>query len=550
MFNLKKEVKDIHRFNHIALILTKQGFDYIFHRFSVHKLLRKKEASTKPRRIRETLEKLGPTFVKFGQILSLRPDLIPKEYVKELGNLQDKVPPFPYNEVEKILKDELKKPIKKLFKNFSKKPTASASISQVHKATLNNGRSVAVKVQRPNVKEIMDTDIEIMFYIAKLIEKHFAATRKYSPLRIVQEFKEWTDRELDFRLEARNAKKFHENFSGSDTIKIPKVYDSYSTSRILTTEYIDGIELHNISKLVGKKGYNIKTIIKNGFDCILTQVFIHGFFHADPHPSNLLILKGNKIALVDFGIVGYFDDSLKQKSIELLYGIVENDMESIVDTFLDMGLVDEDDSDLESFKREIQKVIDPLQRAELKDVKISYVLEEVLDIAFKYHVKMPIDFVLFGKALIEVEGLALEYEPRFKFVENAKPFLENLLKNEFQPVKMAKDTTKLMGKYARILKELPDQLHYALRRLKKGRIKVDIEDTDIKRLAVDIDKSSNRLTHGVIIAAFLVTGALLVNVGKPVFYNFPLFSLLCFTMSLVFSLILFVEIKKESTEVR
>lgn len=545
--NLKKEVKDINRFNQIMLVLVQQGFGYLFDKLNIKKLFRKKEISEKdaPKRLRKAFEKLGPTFIKLGQILSLRPDLVPKEYVKELGKLQDRVPPFSYKEVEKIIQKELKKPINKLFKNFSQKPIASASIAQVHKAKLKNGNLVAVKVQRPKVKEIMETDIEIMFHLANLLEKHSKKIRKYNPVRIIQEFKDWTEKELDFEIEAKNAKIFYKNFKNSNKVKIPKVFDKYSSKKVLTLEFIDGIELHKIAQLKNKKGYNINEIIKNGFDSILTQVFIHGFFHADPHPSNILILKGNKIALVDFGIVGYFDNNLKQKSINLLYGIVEEDMDTIVNTFLDMGLVEEKETDIEKFKTDVKKVIDPLQKSKLKDVKISYVLEEVLDIAFKHHVKMPSDFVLFGKAIVEIEGIGLEYDPNFKFIENVKPFLEKLIKKEIRLSNMAKNLMKNLAKYTKLFKELPDQLSSALRKIQKGTVKVDIEDTDIKKLATDIDKSSNRLTYGMIVAAFLITGALLVNVGEPIFYDFPLVSLICFILAIVFAIILFISIKEE-----
>ncbi len=540
----QREIKDIHRFNHIVLILAQQGFGHLFDKIKLRKLFKRKGA-IEPERLRKTLEKLGPTFVKLGQILSLRPDLVRKEYVKELGKLQDEVPPFSYKEVEEIIKKELHKPINKLFSSFSKKPIASASISQVHKARLRNGMTVAVKVQRPDSKEIMDTDIEIMFYIAKLLEKHSEKIRRYKPVKIVQEFKKWTDKELDFRIEAKNAKRFYKNFKGNNKVKIPKVFDRYSSKRVLTLEFIDGIELHNIGKVKGKRGYDIKEIIKNGFDLILTQVFIDGFFHADPHPGNILVLKGNKIGLVDFGIVGYFDENLKRKSIELFYGLVEEDMDAIVDTFLDMGLIKEGETNIESFKNDVRKVIEPLQKSSLKDVKISYVLEEVLDIALRHRVKMPVDFVLFGKALVEIEGVALEYDPDFKFVESSKPFIEKLIKKEIKPVNMAKDLMKNLLKYGKLFRELPDKLDAALTRIQKGSVKVDIEDTDIKRLGSDIDKSSNRLTYGIIIAAFLVTGALLASVGKPVLGGFSLVSLICFGMALIFAIFLFVSIKKE-----
>lgn len=550
MLNLKKEARDIKRFNQIIMVLAQQGFGYLFDKVKIEKFLKRKKIreNDKPKRLRKALEKLGPTFIKLGQILSLRPDLIPKEYVKELGNLQDRVPSFSYEEVRRIIKEDLHRPINKLFLDFSKEPIASASISQVHKAKLKNGTIVAVKVQRPNVKEIMETDIEIMFYIAGLLEKHSKKIRKYKPVRIVQEFKEWTERELDFKIEAKNAKRFYKNFKRSNKVKIPKVFNKYSNRKVLTLEFIDGIELHNISQVKGKKGYNIKEIIKNGFDSILTQVFIHGFFHADPHPGNILILKGNKIALVDFGIVGYFDDDLKRKCLDLFYGIVEEDMDAIVDTFLDMGLVEEDETDIKSFKSDIKKIIDPLQKSKLKDVKISYVLEEVLDIAFKHKVKMPVDFVLFGKAIVEIEGVGLEYEPDFKFVENAKPFLEKLIKREIKLSNMAKDFKKNVARYGRFFRELPDQISAALRRIQKGTVKVDVEDTDVKSLGRDIDRSSNRLTYGIIIAALLITGALLANTGKAVFYGFSLISLICFAMAFIFIISLFISIQKEGKD--
>ena len=548
--NPKKDLRDLARFNQIILILTKHGFGHILDKFKIKKPKRIVLKKAHPQRLRKAFEELGPTFVKLGQILSLRPDLVPIEYVKELSSLQDRVPPFSYEKVEKIIQEELKKPINELFPYFSKEPIASASIAQVHKAKLKNGTIVAVKVQRPNVKEIMDTDIEVMFYVAKLLEKHSKNLREFQPTKIVEEFKNWTEKELDFRREAKNAKRFYRNFKNSATVKIPKVYDQYSTRRVLTTEFIDGIELHKINKLKGKKGYNVNQIIKNGFDSILTQVFVHGFFHADPHPGNILILKGNKIGLVDFGIVGFFNKRLKDKSIELFYGIVQEDIDSIIDTFMDMGLINEKETNIDAFREDVLEVIEPLQKSSLDKVKISYVLENVLDLALKHHVKLPVDFVLFGKTILEIEGVGLEYAPRFKFVESSKPFIEKLIKREFKINNMAKNLMKNVAKYGKLFRELPDQLSSALRRIQKGTLRVNIEDTDVKKLAVDIDKSSNRLTYGMLTAAFLITGALLVKIGKPIWGGFPLVSILCFLVAIIFAITLFVSIEKEPKEVK
>ena len=543
----KKDFRDLARFNKIMFIITSQGFGYLFDKT---KFLRKKKAKelANPKRLRKTLEKLGPTFIKLGQILSVRPDLLPKEYITELGSLQDKVPQFPFEKAEKLIEKELHKPISKLFKDFNKEPIASASISQVYKAKLPNGQIVAVKVQRPDVKETMKTDIEIMTYIAQLLEKHFVKIRKYSPVGIVEEFKDWTHDELDFRIESKNAKRFYNNFKGYDNVKIPKVYDKYSTKHVLTLEFINGIELHNLGKVKNKKGYNIKEIMKNGFDAILTQVFIHGFFHADPHPGNILVLEGNKISFIDFGIVGHFDNYLKQKSMELFYHTMQCDIDSIVDTFLEMGAVGVDKTDINAFREDVSRIIEPLQGHTLKETKFTHILEEILDLALEHHIKPPVDLALFGKTIVELEGIGLEYVPNFKLIDSARPFIEKLIKKNIKISKMAKDLMKNMAKYGKLFKELPDQLSSALRKIQSGTVKVDIEDTDIKRLATDIDKSSNRLTYGLIITAFLITGALLVNVGEPVYYGFPVPSILCFITAFIFAIILFASIKQEGKD--
>jgi len=546
--NPKKDLRDLARFNKIMMILTQQGFGHLFSKNTrkIHQLFTKRKLKREgPKRLRRTLEKLGPTFIKLGQILSIRPDLLPKDYIKELGNLQDEVPPFAYEKAVEIIEKELHKPLGKLFMSFDKKPIASASIAQVYKAKLQNGAVVAVKVQRPNVKEIMKLDIEIMFYIAKLLEKHSKKLRKYSPVGIVEEFKDWTHDELDFKIEAKNAKRFRRNFIDSEKVVIPKVFDKYSTKKVLTLEYLDGVELHKLGKVKNKKDYDIKEIMRNGFDAVFTQVFIHGFFHADPHPGNILILKGNKIGFVDFGIVGHFDDFLKEKSIELMYSMMRGDIDAIVDIFLDIGLIGRENIDMKSFKSEVNRVIAPLRESTIKEAKLTQVLEEVLDTALEYNLKPPVDFALFGKTIVELEGIGLEYVPNFKFMDNAKPFLERLIKNEFKLSNMKKKFVRNMAKYSRLFSELPDQISSALSKIQKGTLKIDVEDTDIKKLGMEVDRSSNRLTYGMIITAFLITGALLVNVGKPLFYGYPLVSLIFFGMAMIFLILLFVSIERE-----
>lgn len=548
MFHLIKEVRDIKRLNQILIVLFEEGFDFLLaktelkHNIPITKILRKKlrqKEELKPEvMLRRTLERLGPTFIKFGQLLSVRPDLAPKEYVKELEKLQDKVEQFTFAEVREIISKEFGKPVEHIFAHFERDPIASASVSQVHRATLKTGEKVAVKIQRPNVRHIMETDVEIMQYFAKLLENNFDAIKRYRPTKIVNEFKEWTEKELDFRLEARNAKRFYQNFKGSKTVCIPKVHDDFTTGKVLTLEFIEGVELHNIKEIKRRK-IDFAQIIKNGFEAVMTQVFVHGIFHADPHPGNIIVRQDNSIAFVDFGIVGYFDDKLKNRCIDLLYGIIEQDEEVIMETLVGMGL--EADTDYEQLKSDIGFIIQPLQSASIKEIKISKVLEELLDIGLRHKIKIPASFVLFGKTIVTLEGVALEYDPSFKLIETSRPFIERLVAKRSNPIYLWKKLVHDMHRYRRFAEEFPEKAEKALDKIQRGTIKVDIEDTDIKKLALEMDRSSNRIAYGLLIAAFLITSAILFQVesgpsvlGVPIlsFFSFMFASLLSFVLGL------------------
>lgn len=557
VLHLVKEVRDLNRFKEILLVLFEEGFDYLIertklrHHVQVTKKIRKtveeKKKNPVEKRLRLTLERLGPTFIKFGQVLSVRPDLIPKRYIKELEKLQDDVPAFPFSIVKETIKNELGKDIEDIFTKFDKKPIASASISQVHKATLKNGKQVAVKVQRPDVRKLMETDLEIMFYVTKLLEHHFSNIKRYNPVRIVEEFSRWTEQELDFRKEAIHAKKFGRNFANSKTVKIPKVYSEYVTSKILVLEFIEGIELHNVKKLK-KNNIDVRKIVKEGFEAILTQVFRHGFFHADPHPGNILITKDNKIAFLDFGIVGRFDEKLKNKSIDLFFGIINNDTEKIVDILVDISNSPIEDTD--DLSDEISDIVESLQEADITKVKISYVLEGVMDTALKYGLKVPMPFVLFGKTVVTLEGIALEYDPKLKLVKESRPFIEKLIVDRYNPVNMANSFMKDMFKIKKYATQIPEQTSRVLKRLEKGSIKVDIEDSDIMRLSTEIDKTGNRIAYSMLIAALLIVGALTINVDAPALFDMPLVPFFSFIIAIILSFFVLISILKEKNYVR
>ena len=553
MFQIIKEVRDIRRFNEILVVLFEEGFDFLIYEtgIKVHipfgKIIKKKlknSENLKPEvRLRKTLERLGPTFIKFGQLLSVRPDLVPKEYAKELENLQDNVPSFPFEQVKEILEKEFGKKLGDIFASIEKTPIAAASISQVHKAVLKTGEKVAVKIQRPNVKKVMETDIEIMEYFAHVAENNIDDLKKFRPVRIVDEFKEWTEKELDFKLEARNAKRFYQNFKNSRTVHIPFIYDELTTERVLTLEFIEGVELHDTNE-IKKRKLDFKKIIQNGFDAIMTQVFVHGIFHADPHPGNILVMKDNSIAFVDFGIVGYFDESLKNKCIDIFYGIIEQDVGLIMQTLASMGM--ESDTDYEELRSDIGIIIQPLQNSSISQIKISKVIEEILEIGLHHKIKIPASFVLFGKTIVTLEGVALEYDPNFRLAETSKPFIEKLIRKRTNPLYVWKGLMHNMNRYRKFVEDFPEKAERALDKIQRGTIKVDIEDTDIRKLSLEIDRSSNRVAYGLLISALLVTSAILINVEKgPSVLGIPLLAFLSFFFASLLVFILFVSILKE-----
>ena len=557
MFKIVKEVRDINRLREILTVLFEEGFDFLIDKIRLkHNIpltkrvkarIEQKKAFSIEKRLRLTLERLGPTFIKFGQVLSVRPDLIPKSYTKELEKLQDSVPAFSYDIVKEQIRKELGKDVNEIFSSFEKNPIASASISQVHKAALKGGKKVAVKIQRPDVKKIMETDIEIMFYVAKLLEARIPKIRKFSPVQIIEEFSKWTEKELDFKREAMNAKIFAKNFSKSKTVRIPEIYSDLTSGKILTMDFIDGIELHNIEEIKRKK-INLIPLLNNGFDAVLTQVFVHGFFHADPHPGNILITKDKKIAFVDFGIVGHFDEELKAKSIDLFYGIISNNPETIVTTLADLSRVEIEDGD--ELKYEISDLLEPLQSSDITNVRVSRILEEILELALNHGIKTPMAFVLFGKTIITLEGIALEYDPAFNIVESSRPFIEKLMRQRYNPVYQFNQLMKNMVKFKRFAEQLPDQTTRALKKIEKGTIKVDIEDTDIKKLSLEIDKSGNRVAYSMLIAALLIVAALTINFGKPFILNVPLMPFLSFLAAFILLIILLISILKEKELIR
>lgn len=520
IYELIKNRQHRERIKEIIKIFFEEEFGYLVTKVNLHRHLPfkkrlkcyiAKEKLTKPEvRLRIAFEKLGPTFIKFGQLLSLRPDLIPSEYVEEFEKMQDHVPPVPFSEAKKVIETELGKPIDKVFTSFDKKPIASASIAQVYKAKLGKD-TVAVKVQRPDIKEVIEEDIELMYKIAELLEKEIPDFKQIRLKSIIHEFEKWTLKELNFGIEAYYAKRIAKNFKGSKALKVPKIYDKYSTGKVLTMEYLEGIPLHNVEE-IKKKKINLRKVIRNGYFVIVKQVFVDGFFHADPHPGNILVLKDGKIGLIDFGILGNFDDRLKKYALTLMQSFIDNDPDAAVRVILQMN--PKSDIDKKAFREEIRDIFLQLHSASAGNIQIGPLIKEVLSSCNKHQIEVPVDFVLFVKTISIVEGVGERYQPNFKFFQETKKILTELFGYEYLFKEAFKGTKAKVLEYKELAETFPETAKDILDKIRKFKLDIDIEDADVRNLTTELEKSSGNLALGMIIAALIVGSALIMQTSK------------------------------------
>ena len=454
---------------------------------------------------KETLEKLGPTYVKFGQFLSIRPDLVPPEYCEEFKKLQDHCPPFSFAQVQRQLRSELKRDIAEIFSEFDETAMAAASVAQVHRARLRTGEEVVVKVQRPGIREAMISDLFIMLRLAHLIERFIPSLRKNQPVVLVQEFSRWTDRELYFRQEGKNALHFAHNFKDYPGVRIPKVYREYTTRKILVMEHIRGVNiLHCLEQDIDRKV--AACLIA---DSMLKQIFIDGFFHGDPHAGNILLVDNNTIAYLDFGIVGYLSEDLRSWIFDILYGMSAGNAKRVIGSFLELCNVREEEIDFPGYRREMNEVLCELPVYEAAGIPFSQLMERFLNTSLKYRIRIPHDFVLVSKALTTFEGTCLSLDPEIRIVEHLRSFVRKYIKTGFE-----------FDELIQQLKGAP----FELERLKRLAFKhgariirflenptVRIEDNGGGAAANGRDDRGVNIAFGFIIAALILFAALLSN---------------------------------------
>lgn len=517
LYQLLRNHQHRKRLEEIVGVFANQGFGYLISKIKLSRHLpftqrlkvriAQEQQTSAAVRLRLAFEQLGPTFIKFGQLLSLRPDLVPPEFITEFEKMQDKVPLTPFPKMKEVLEQELGKPIETIFSSFEQKPIASASMAQVYKAKIGPA-IVAVKVQRPAIKETIKTDIELMYKIADLLELHLPEMCRYHLPTLIHEFERWTIKELNFKIEAHYAERIADNNKRNKLVKIPQIYLRYSTERVLVMEFIDGIPLHDLAQLK-KKGINIRTVLKNGFDVFLKQVFIDGLFHADPHPGNILVLKGGKIALIDFGIVGQFDKKLKQNTLDLFRAILNSDYEDAAAILL--RLSPDADIDKEALLAELKEAFEQFHYAPLKDIKVSPILNSILSLINKNHLKVPLEFVLFEKTLITLEGVALKYQPDLHVFTEARSTLDKFLDHTYFAKQILQKTSKKISEYKELVDIFPETALELLQKAKQFKLNINVEDKEVRDLTMEIERSSGNISLGAIIAALIVASALMMQ---------------------------------------
>ncbi len=529
---MKSSIYELKRTKEIIFILAKNGFGDLVETLGIPVPFKKEVKLSRSERIRKTIEELGPTFIKLAQLLSLRPDLIPIELAKELEKLQDRVAPLPFEKMEKVLIEEFGD-YKKYFKDeFTL--LASASIGQVYKTKLTNGDEVAVKILKPDIEEVIYADIFILERLAKLVRERLLIYGIDS-LKIIEEFAKSIKKELDFNIEALNLKRFKVNFKNNPKVKVPKLYDSLSTKRILTLEFINGIKINDKETL--KKQYSLKEIAKTGVELVAEQIFVHRFFHADPHPGNLMISNG-KIVFLDFGIVGRISKEDRNALLKLVYYVAHRDEEKAAEYVMKLARIS-DNTDIDMLKKESADIISTYLYQPLKNINIQSFFEDLVRVMKKYKVYFKEDQYLLAKTIITYEGVGKSLDPDFNVIESLKPYVTKLVKKIYSPKTLLKEFGEYNQNLAEFFIHFPTDFYEIIKKIKDGKLKIEFEHVGLEKFEETIKTASHRLSLAIIIASILIGSSMLLSSHvPPLFKNVSFFGIIGFIFAFVLAVIL------------
>lgn len=521
------------RIDQIYKVLKKNDFGYIIEEntflkkfpFLKHKSKEEEERDLDesiPIRVRKTFEELGPAYIKLGQMLSTRPDLVGWDMANELHKLRDDTPADPFDEIKKVIETELGKPIDEIYTDLDKKPIGSASIGQVYRAKLKeNGADVAIKVQKPHIKKIIDADIRIMEFLANNADKYIKRTQVYNLPAIIYEFKRSIAKELNYSDEVKNMDHLRYNFRDNKNIHVPSVYYDYCTKKVITMEFIHGKEVSKIFDSDDPK-YDKKLIAQRGSKSYFKQIFIDGFFHADPHPGNIMIMDNNVVCYIDEGMMGTLDDNFRENVAELIILLINGNTDYLINQLIYMGIIKQSQNTQE-FKEDINDLMNKYYGTELKNANGG--LEDLLDVMVRNKIRLPKEFVMIGRGITLIEETGKRLDPDFNPVQDMKKLSKKIIINKYKPKRLFGVTSNYIMNLEHLAKNLPQRLDTMISKLDEGDFTVNLKHEEIDRI-------TDRLSVSLILSALLIGSSLTIvsNRGYKIF-DMPIFGFVGFLFS-------------------
>ncbi|MCL7489198.1 MAG: AarF/ABC1/UbiB kinase family protein [Desulfobulbaceae bacterium] len=548
MFSIRKlgaigrTYRHLNRYHRILRVLFKYGFEDLVEMLHIDQYLesglqminRKPreqiEKLSRPERLRLAFEELGPTFIKLGQLLSTRPDFIPPDYLYELAKLQDEVPPFSFSEVEEIFIDETGRKPSELFYRVEEEPVAAASIGQVHRATLKDGQDVVVKVQRPDIEQLIAVDLEILAHLASLMEIYVEEMQGHRPTSVVEEFARTISSEIDYTVEISHIQRFARQFEGNETIYVPKVYRELSSERILTMENIKGVKASRVDTL-RQQGIDLSLVAERGTNLIMEQIFVHGFFHADPHPGNIFILPDNVICFIDFGMMGRLSRQNREDFTDLLLNIVGRNESKVTEGVLKLTN-HYAEVDKEALGRDLSAMLDRYLYLPLKELEAGKIFQNLMELVSHHKIYFKPNLYLMMKSLSTAEAVGQTLDPELELIRLAEPFMRKVKSDRMRLGRIANETGETTSEYLKLIRELPDELRSILVQIRKGKMKIEFEHLGLENLRAALDQASNRIAFAIVLAALVIGSSLIVLSGiPPKWYGIPIIGLIGYLMA-------------------
>ena len=522
--------RQLRRLREIATILVRYGFADVLGWLRLERYLafgrrvffpwRPRDAGhlTQAQRLRLAIEALGPTFIKFGQALSTRADVLPPEFVGEFSKLQDEVPPLAPGEAEQAIERELGAPLSSIFSEFDSTPIAAASIAQVHRARLATGEEVAVKVCRPGIGSVIEGDLAIMGYLARLAERYLPDADVYRPSMLVHQFALSIRREQDLAREGRTIGRFERDFAGDATVHVPRVHWKATTTGVLTMEFVDGVKLSDI--LAGRADGDRQLLARRGAEVLLKQVLLHGVFHADPHPANVFVLPGDVICLLDFGNVGRIDRPLREQLARTVEAVMRQDADALADAVV--GMAQATDVNRPELRNDLTEMLEAYSVVALGNLPIGELLRDVFGVMARHRLRMPADLLLLARALVTSEGVGRQLDPAFNMAETARPLIERVLRERMSPSALVERAGEFAHDAADIVQTLPRGVLEIIEKVRTDRFQIQFVHRNLEHFVREMDRSSNRLSLAVLVAALIVGSSLIFQAKSgPAMFGYP-----------------------------